>query len=630
MDQETLSRARNWTLFARMWALAWKYRAGCAQLIALQLSLLALALVGLGLMGLAVDTIRCHALAGAPAPAWPLGIAPPPGWSPLVVTAVLAGGVLVVAALRVVVQYAYAVAAARLVHQRIVVDLRAQVYEKLQRLSFRFFSTNPSGSIIGRVTSDVQSLRVFVDGVVLQLFVLGLSLVFYVAYMVRIHLGLTLVCLATTPLLWILSASFSRVVRPAYDRNRQLVDQMLLTLTENARGMQVVKGFAAHDAQRVKFRRDNAAVRDQQQWIFWRVSLFTPSIELLTSVNLALLLAYGGYLVIHDQLPLGTGLIVFSGLLQQFSGQITKVTNLVNSVQQSLTGARRVFEVLDAPIEIKQPPNPHRLPRARGEVTFEHVHFAYKPGEPVLEDLNFRVQPGQCVAILGATGQGKTSLLNLIPRFYDVTGGRVLVDGVDVRQLDLDDLRRNIGIVFQENSLFSDSVAANIAFGAPQATNEQIERAARIAAAHEFIVRLPHGYDTVLREGGKDLSGGQRQRLAIARALLLEPPILLLDDPTAAIDSATEAEIVRGMEQAMTGRTTFVVAHRLSTLRRADLVLVLDHGRIAEMGSHAELMAARGAYWRAASLQGDFQADIQTAAMSCWSETTPQATWGAA
>ena len=593
----------NWTLLLRLLSLAKQYRWGCLRLVVLQLVILGMGLTGLALVGLAVDTIAFHARRQGPPPHWPTFIAPPANFPPIATIAILAAAVLAIALARAALNYWYAVALARLLQEQIVVELRAKVYEQLQRLSFRFFTSNTSGSLINRVTGDVQSVRMFIDGVILQMVILVLSLSCYLAYMLRIDVGLTLLCLVTTPVLWTISVRFSRAVRPAYDRNRDLSDQMLLTLTENVRGVHVVKGFVRQPEEIEKFRRANRAVRDQQRWIFWRVSLFTPAAEFLLSLNLVALLGYGGYLVLENRLAMGSGLIVLAGLLQQFAGQVGKMTNIVNSIQQSLAGAGRVFEILDAPIEVHSPPAARRLARSKGAVAFQGVSFHYLPGQAVLKDVDFRVEPGQRVAILAATGEGKTTLLNLIPRFYDPSGGRVLIDGLDLRRLDLDDLRRNIGIVFQENFLFSDSVAANIAFGRHGASMEQIQRAARIAAAHPFIMPLPQGYHTVLREGGKDLSGGQRQRLAIARALLLEPPILLLDDPTAAIDPHTEEEILTAMEQAMTGRTTFFVAHRISTLRRADVVMVLRGGRILEMGTHEQLTARRGAYWQAARFQ---------------------------
>jgi ATP-binding cassette subfamily B protein len=305
----------------------------------------------------------------------------------------------------------------------------------------------------------------------------------------------------------------------------------------------------------------------------------------------------------QGHLPLGTGLIVFAGLLEQFSGQVNSVATLVNSVQQSLIGARRVFEILDAPIEVQNSPEAVRRQRLTGAVRFDNVSFAYTGITPVLKEISLEVKPGQCVAILGATGAGKSVLMSLIPRFFDPTAGCLLIDGLDARRLHLDDLRRNIGLVFQESFLFSNTVAANIAFGHPEATPEQIIKAAKIAAAHEFILALPQGYNTVLGESGSGLSGGQRQRLAIARAVLLEPAILLLDDPTAAIDSETEHEIFEALERAITGRTTFIVAHRLSTLRRADFVIVMEHGHIVQRGNHQELMRVAGPYRRVARLQ---------------------------
>lgn len=593
----------NWSLIRRLLAVSWRYRAGCIKVFIYQIVLLAMALSGLGLTGLAIDFIRFEIQPGTKAPHWPFQIVPPAVWKPMTVVLVIAGVMLVLALLRSILNYLYSIAVATLVEQHIVVQLRAEVYDKLQRLSFQFFDVNATGSIINRVTGDSRAVANFVNNVLMQSVIMLLSLALYLGYMLAIHVRLTLACLATTPLLWLVAATFSRVVQPQYRRNRELVDTMVLSLAETVQGIQTVKGFARECDQFELFQDANRQVRDQQQSIFWRVSVFVPSIGFLTQINLFILLAYGGHLVVNGELPLGTGMVVFAGLLQQFSGQISNVAQIANTVQQSLTGARRVFEVLDAPVTIVSPANAKPLPRAKGRVEFENVTFGYGADEPVLQDITFAVQPGECIAILGATGAGKTSLLSLIPRFYDPAQGRVLIDGMDVRELDLDDLRRNIGLVFQESFLFSNTVAANIAFGHPDASRDEIERAAKIAAAHEFIVTLPNGYDTLLGEGGKDLSGGQRQRLAIARALLLDPAILLLDDPTAAVDPETEAEILLAIENAMRGRTTFIVAHRLSTLRRADRIIVMADGRIVQVGRHEELIRAGGHYQEVAEVQ---------------------------
>lgn len=590
-------------LILRMIRLAWRYRLGALRVILLQLVLLAMALSGLGLTGLGIDVIRYGFVSDANVPSWPFGIAPPSDWSPITTLGCIAIGIFALGAVRFGVNRAVTVHKAVLV-QRIVVDLRSRVYDKLQRLSFRFFDANQSGSIINRVTGDVQAVRMFVDGVMMEVLILVLSLAFYLVYMLNIHVRLTLVCLATTPLLWIVTAVFSRIVKPAYRRNRELFDRAVLVLSENVQGVHVVKGFSRQRAEIEKFQAANDDVTGQKRWIFWRVSAFVPVIGMLPQVNLVVLLIYGGYLWIHDPaFQFGSGLIVFAGLLGQFSGQVGNIAHIANSVQMSLTGAQRVFEVLDTPITIRSPDRPVPLGRARGRVTFEHVSFSYSPEGAAIVDVSFAAEAGQTVAIVGATGSGKSTLMSLIPRFYDPDEGRLLIDGHDARDYNVDTLRRNIGMVFQESFLFSNTVAANIAFGHPEATMEQVEKAARIAAAHDFILELDRGYDTLLSEGGANLSGGQRQRLAIARAILLEPPILLLDDPTASIDPETEDEILRAMDNAMEGRTTFVIAHRLSTLKRANTVLVLDNGRIVQTGTHGELMRTRGHYRHAASLQ---------------------------
>jgi ATP-binding cassette, subfamily B, bacterial len=600
-------------LVRRLLGLAWRYRVRCVQVLLLQCVLLTLGLAGLSFTGHGIDYIK-HVIEardhpGAPAPALKLAWLPEPpiDWPPLAVVAMLAGTILLFAAARALLNYAYTLSVNLLVQRHLVVDLRNELYAKLQRLSFRFFDANTTGSIITRVTGDVQNVRMFVDQVLIQSFIMVVSLTVYVIYMVSLSPGLTAACLATTPLLALASVLFSRWIQPRYTESRLLAERLVQHFTESIQGAQVIKAFGREDEDGAAFAARNDQVRDQQRGIFWRVSTFSPAIGLLTRVNLFVLLAYGGWLVIQGRLPLGAGLVVFAGLLEQFSGQVNQLATIVNSVQQSLVASRRVFEILDAPVEVVDAPAARPCPTLRGEVRFEAVDFAY--GDPaagaplVLHGVDLHVPAGACVAILGATGAGKSALMSLVPRFFDPQRGRLLIDGEDVRGYRIEDLRRRIGIVFQESFLFSNTIAANLAFGHPEATREQIERAAKIARAHDFITALPEGYATVLGEGGNTLSGGQRQRLALARAILLEPAILLLDDPTAAIDARTEQEIFTALENAIRDRTTFIVAHRVSTLRRADFIVVLEDGRIVQRGTHEELLRVPGAYRRVAALQ---------------------------
>jgi ATP-binding cassette subfamily B protein len=615
-DKASERRYSSGELVRRLLALAWQFRGDCLRSLVQSLLLLLLGLAGLQLLGLVIDVIR-HALDQTQrAPAYPFGWTPPAGWSPLQIVTAMAVAIVVQAMLRAALTYHYNMTTARLTQGKIVPDLRDRVYDKLQRLSFRFFDVHGSSSIFNRVTGDVQNTRLFVDGVVLQGVNMLLTLAVYLVFMWRIHAALTVACLWVTIGLWWVTHYYSGKLRPGYLRNRELFDSLVLLFTESVRGMQTVKGFAAEPHQIRRFEEANRQVSDQQKRIFRDLSLFTPATQVLSQLSLVILFAYGGWLYVQGRIPLGSGLVVFAGLLQQFNGQVANITTIANSVQQSFTAARRVFEVLDTPLEVENRPKPIVPARLTGRLTFEHVGFGYLPDARVLEDVSFQAEPGQVIGIFGMTGAGKSSLLSLIPRFYDPQQGRILADGRDLRDLDLDAYRRQIGIVYQESFLFSNTVAANIAFGSPRATQAQIEEAARTASAHEFIMALAHGYETVLGESGADLSGGQRQRLALARALLLEPPILILDDPTASVDPKTEHEIVSALRVAMEGRTTFVVANRLSLLRRADVILVLERGRLARVGTHDELVRLPGAYRETALLQLMDLTDEDTANVS--------------
>jgi ATP-binding cassette subfamily B protein len=590
-------------LVRRLLALAWRFRGDCVLSVVLSLVLLLLGIAGLKLLGVVIDVIR-HALnPSAPLPQYPFGWHPPAEWSALQIVTALALGIVAQAILRAGLTYSYNMVTARLTQGEIVPELRSQIYAKLQRLSFSFFDVHGSNSIFNRVTGDVQNTRLFVDGVLLQGVNMILTLAAYAFFMWRIQPSLTVACLCVSLPLWWLSHYYSARLRPGYMRNRELTDQMVLLFSESVRGMQTVKGFAAEPHQVRRFEEANDTVSAQQRKIFWDLSVFTPCTQMLSQLSLVILFAYGGWLYVQGKIALGSGLVVFAGLLQQFTGQVATISTIANSVQQSLAAARRVFEVMDTPVEVQSKPNAIVPARISGNVVFENVSFHYTPEKPTLDGISFEARPGQIIGIFGMTGAGKSTLLGLLPRFYDPKQGRVLIDGNDLRDLDLDAYRRQVGIVYQESFLFSNTVAANIAFGHPHATMEQIERAARIASAHGFISELSNGYETVLGESGVDLSGGQRQRLALARALLLQPPILILDDPTASVDAKTENEIVSALREAMAGRTTFVVSSRLSLLRRADTILVLENGRLTQRGTHEELAHRPGLYHETALLQ---------------------------
>ena len=596
----------------------------CLSVLGLNFLLVATNLAGLGFTGLGIDVLRSAIEPSSSPPQWPFGLQPPANWSPMSVVSLVAGLVLGLAAVQAGIKFVTAVAGAAL-SQSIVIQLRTDVYDKLQRLSFRFFDGHDSSSLINRVAGDVQAVRGFIDGVILKVLTVVLTLAVYLAYMLSMHVTLALTCLLTSPLLWIGAVWFSRAVRPLYQRSSELGDTMVLRLSENVQGIQVVKGFAREDDEIERFKTANRALRDQKFDIFWSLSLYQPAMGLLTQINQLILIGFGGLLVIRGQLPLGAGLFVFANLIHEFANQVGQIINIANSIQSSLTGAERIFAILDAEIEIQSPAEAVPLDRIRGEVTFERVSFTYgsppnssgtpptipasglpisaTDSEQVLQEINLTIRAGECVGIVGETGAGKSTLLQLIARFYDASDGRVLVDEIDVRRLDLQSLRRNIGIVFQESFLFSNTIAANIAFGRPGAAMVDVERAAKLAAADDFISELPDKFESLIGEHGCNLSGGQRQRLAIARALILDPPILMLDDATAAVDAETEHEIQQAIQSAGKGRTTILVSSRISSVRHADRIHVLQRGRILESGTHVELLRKGGEYAKLAALQ---------------------------
>lgn len=569
----------------------------------MQTTLVVLGLSTLGITGLGIDYLSAQVLRNSAPPQWPLGLHPPGSWTPLQVITALSGLILGVAILTAALKYLAAIASSAL-SQEVLVRIRTDVYAKLQQLSFNFYDAGESSSIINRAAGDASNVRAFIDGVIIKVLTVLLTLTVYLIYMLKMHVWLTVVCLASTPLLWVGAVVFSKLVQPAYRKASDLSDVMIRTLVENLQGIQVVKGFARESEQAAKFQEANHDIRDLKETIFFRISTFQPAMGLLTQINMLVLIGYGGTLVIRGELALGTGLFVFANLLHEFANQVSQITNIANSIQTSLASAQRVFEVLDEPIQIATAINAQRLPRICQSIELHDVSFGYQADRTILQNVSLRIQSGECIGITGPTGSGKTTLLSLLKRFYDVRSGSICLDGIDLRDLNLDDVRRAMGIVFQESFLFSNTVAANIAFGIPEARMEQIEGAARIAAAHDFIRELPDEYDSMVGEHGSNLSGGQRQRLALARAILTNPSVLLLDDATASVDPETEHEIREAIVAAMHDRTTIVVSSRLSTLSQTDRIVVLQDGTISAVGTHDELLECCAWYRELAELQG--------------------------
>jgi ATP-binding cassette subfamily B multidrug efflux pump len=486
--------------------------------------------------------------------------------------------------------------------QKIIYDVRNKLYEHLQQLSFSFYDQAQTGQLMSRVTADVEQTRRFLAHSMVQ--IVGASIRFTSALVLMLSLDwkLTLVAMIPVPVLVWRVKIYATIIRPRFWAVQQMLAVMTSTLQENITGQRVVKAFARKSHETEKFERDNMALLNRNVETVRASAGNEAMMMLLIESCLALILFWGGREVFRGTLSVGT-LVAFNALMLETLRQVRMLGMWVSGAQRTIAAGDRIFEILDTKADVSDSPGAKPLPRIKGAVTFENVSFAYDGERMVVEDINLSVKPGETIAVLGGTGSGKSSLINLIPRFYDVSKGRVLIDGVDVRDVTLESLRRQIGVVTQETFLFSASLRDNIAYGKPGASDEEVRRAAKAAHIDDFIDSLPNGYDTVIGERGVGLSGGQKQRVAIARALLMDARILLLDESTSSVDVETEMQIQRAFAELLKNRTSFIIAQRLSTVRNADRIIVLDKGRIAEEGTHRTLLEKGGIYTAIYNLQ---------------------------
>ncbi len=498
--------------------------------------------------------------------------------------------------------------------QGVAYDLRNGIFEKLQKLSFSYHDRSQTGKLMTRMTSDVELVRMFVGNGLIQLLSGLVLLIGAIAMMFWMNWLLAVIIFAVVPGILFVMFLFVRQVMPLSRIVQQKLGALNTTLQENLAGLRVVKAFARETHEQGRFDRQNRELLDENVKMLTAFGTYFPLVFFIANLGIVAVVWIGGLQVIGGGLSLGE-LVAFTGYLGFLLMPIFMLGMIGAMFSRAAASAQRLFEVIDAESEVQDSPGAIPLPPVQGRVVFENVSFRYAGGEQmVLCEVSFVAEPGQTVAILGQTGSGKSSIINLIPRFYDATEGRVTIDGYDVRQVQIDSLRSQIGIVLQETTLFSGTIRENIAYGRPEATLEEVRAAAEAAQAAQFIEALPEGYDTPVGERGVGLSGGQKQRIAIARALLVDPRILILDDSTSAVDSETEYLIQQALQRLMQGRTSFVIAQRISTVRSADLILILDDGRLVAQGKHEELLRSSELYAEILETQFGDRAELVEAA----------------
>jgi subfamily B ATP-binding cassette protein MsbA len=479
--------------------------------------------------------------------------------------------------------------------QKVIIDIREDVYRHLQRLSLSYYEKRQTGKIMSYITNDVSAVQSALVDSMIELVTEGMTLLGSLGAMFYLDWKLSLLTLVTLPLVGQAINVFGKKLRTSSTAVQERAADITSVLQESISSVRIIKSFAREDYEIERFNKENNHNFRAQMKNSQIMATLTPVIEFLAAIGVTMIIWYGGKQVINHSLTAGS-LIAFLVYAVNLSNPIKRLSRVYGNIQKALAAAARVFEVLDTQPEIKDMPGATSLPTINGYVALNHLTFEYKKGEPALRQVDLTVNPGQVVAIVGPSGAGKTTIANMIPRFYDPTDGNITIDGIDIKTVTLRSLREQIGIVPQETILFNGSIFDNILYGRLDASHEEVLEAAKAANAHNFIIDMPEGYDTQIGERGSKLSGGQRQRISIARAILKNPRILILDEATSALDTESEKLVQEAVDKLMIGRTSFVIAHRLSTVQRADLIVVMAKGRIAEKGTHTELLAAGGLY----------------------------------